>query len=202
MPFYQLKRHFYKYITLKKCLEQLISPYPGYHFLFRQLKAKRAEQILLINQLCTIMKTLSISLLIMLTFGTVSAQNYVTLSGKVFDSGTQKPLPECNVYLSDFNYGTVTDSLGRFTLRIPARESDEYLIISFVGYLKNSIKASEINGNSVHIYMNPEIKLLEEITIRESNAVSMNDISDLPWDYREIDQDNAAVESPEVLLVM
>ena len=147
-----------------------------------------------------IMKTLIIPLLVLLSTWTLSAQSSVTLSGKVFDSGTQNPLPECNVYLSDFNYGTITDSLGNYILRIPAVETDQYLIISYVGYLKYSIKISEITSMPFIIYMNPEIKMLDEIIVRGEKGISLYDISDIPWNYREIDQDYAKPESPEIFL--
>ena len=144
------------------------------------------------------MKTIIFPLLFLLTTAELSAQNSVTLSGRVLDSGTREPLPECNIYLSDFNYGTVTDSLGKFELRIPVSESGEFLIASFVGYLKYSIKVSEIRVQPVNIAMDIEFKLLDEIIIRENAGTGRFDLSDLPWNYPEMDPDYADSESPEV----
>ena len=144
-----------------------------------------------------IMKTFIIYLLFMLTYGTLSAQNYVTLTGNVFDAGNNRPLQDCEIYLSGFNYGTFTDSLGHFELRIPVSVSNQYLIASFVGYRKYSIQVKDITGSSEEIPMAPETKLLDELIIKENPGIT---VSGLPWDYREIDLDYAAIESPEVIL--
>lgn len=67
---------------------------------------------------------------------TLFAQNKL-LNGKVTDPATKEPLSGASVVLKGTTIGTVTDSLGKFTLSVPAEAKT--LTISYVGYVAQNV---------------------------------------------------------------
>ena len=118
------------------------------------------------------MKIYGIIVALLLTSIVVKAQR---LQGTVNErtTGTNKilPLTGANVYWSGSSTATVTDSLGHFT--IPLRAKSNQLVVSFVGFLNDTIK---ISGESeIQIILTNDVSL-EEVTIRE-NASTIDRLS-------------------------
>lgn len=86
-------------------------------------------------------RTVGLSLLLALAMGIAPFLVYaqpVTLTGRVLEAETERPLPGAHVLLlalpdTSHHWGTVTDTTGRFTLRLP-HPGKYRLRISFVGY--------------------------------------------------------------------
>ncbi len=128
-----------------------------------------------------------LSLLFILLTGYASAQSYVTLTGKVLESQSNKPLPDCNVFLSGLAYGTFTDDNGIFTLRIPNSRLNEFLVVSYVGYLRYSIKAGEITGKFETICMKDDEKILHDLVIVVPGHEQVIRNSNRPEDFQSGD---------------
>lgn len=78
------------------------------------------------------------------------AQN---VSGVVMDSESGSPLPYVNVWYEGKGIGTLTDTLGRFS--VPYRKGWTRLSFSLVGFKKNTvIIAGPVSGLSVRLEMN------------------------------------------------
>lgn len=133
-------------------------------------------------------KLLLTSILAFLT-GFLAAQNYIVLKGNVKETQSGTPLPGCDVFLSGLNNGTVTDSLGNFELKVPATRSWQYLIISYVGYPRYSIKISEIPQSGIEFTLKKETKLLNEVVIHATKPLGGIEISGLPENYWDADPD-------------
>lgn len=87
------------------------------------------------------------------------AQN---VSGKVIDANNEHPLPYVNITVPESSVGAVTDSLGRFSIRIPA--GHDSLHFSSIGYKERGIRIQgERRGMTVK--MAPEEHKLKEVEI-------------------------------------
>lgn len=76
----------------------------------------------------------------------------ISITGLVKDSKTGEPLPYANISIKNTNYGTVSNSAGKFNLSL---DSTSYnLIVSYIGYNSKTISVNsstylQINLNSV-----------------------------------------------------
>jgi len=84
------------------------------------------------------------------------------ITGRVTDAVTGKPLQQVSVYFDGTYQGTVTDSLGNFTLNNTVKTSSP-LVVSFMGY--QSQKISSYTDVSLNIALNRKVIELAEITI-------------------------------------
>ena len=105
---------------------------------------------------------------------TISAQDFLEVSGKVNVQGTQEPLAGCHVFIHE-NLGTVTDQNGNFTFKIPAALANDQLHVSYVGFKDFASPIADISENFLQVNMEFDAILLEELVV----------IAD-PWDdFRE-----------------
>ena len=79
-----------------------------------------------------------------IVFPTLSFAQLVTVSGIVQDAHTKEPVGFASVYMSLARNGITTDSAGHFTIHIDPSSKDS-LIVTFVGYQKFRIPASQID---------------------------------------------------------
>ncbi|MFD0977410.1 TonB-dependent receptor [Salinimicrobium gaetbulicola] len=105
-----------------------------------------------------------LALAFFLTSATIFAQG--TITGTVFDSELNGPLPGANIKVVGTTNGTVTDFDGNFTLEV--KKASGEIEISFVGYERKVVPFSVQNGatqNLGQIILSPDADALEEIVI-------------------------------------
>ncbi|MCF2442739.1 TonB-dependent receptor [Dyadobacter sp. CY345] len=113
------------------------------------------------------------TLLLLISFTIVSAQERITISGFVREKGSHEQLPGVNVYIPDTPYGAVTNTYGFYSLTLPAVDS-ALVVYSFVGYETAQQKIS-LNKNTALDILLTTINQLDEVTIssrRQEDYVS------------------------------
>lgn len=78
----------------------------------------------------------------------VTAQNEFIIKGTVVDANTMESLPFANVFVANTTFGTSTDSIGNYELKLPSSGSYD-LIISFMGYETFARSVRFIKPNTV-----------------------------------------------------
>lgn len=103
-----------------------------------------------------------LSLLFLAMLGTLymAAQDR-TITGKVTDQQTGKPLEGVSVKVKNTTSGTVTNAEGVFVLKVPSSES--VISVSYVGYLFYEAKAGD--GATFNVQLSPADKSLEEVVV-------------------------------------
>ena len=90
------------------------------------------------------------------------------ISGFIYDSETNEPLPFCNVVCTSTNIGTVTDLHGKFTINTKIGSK---LNISFVGYKSKEVVVNVENLDKIYLDLEstniPEVR----VVMREDPAV-------------------------------
>ena len=144
---------------------------------------------------------------LVVTYGTSAQKN--TLSGTIYDQTTGEPIPGVNILIAGNHTGTVSDSLGWYSLEL--RKGKYTLTFSFMGYGKE-IKSIYLEGNknlNVHlIYAGmtlrevvvSEKKVNKHIESTETNAVllEIESIRNLPSFLGEVDIMRAVQMMPGV----
>jgi hypothetical protein len=131
-------------------------------------------------------------ILFVVSLGSASAQK--TTRGIVVDSVTLKALPGVHVRIKHSDQGTVTNSLGVFTLTTARVDT---LVLSLVGY--NTLELPLFfEEEDILIRLNERIRMLKEITIKgtrlydnevvrtpstKPRALSKADAFSSPWTY-------------------
>ena len=123
------------------------------------------------------MKRFLYSILFLLFSVSVWAQQ-VTLRGRVVDAETGEALPYVIIYVAE-GRGTLTNTDGEFRLTVSPQD---VLTISYVGYEKQKMKASEI---STTIKLKPFERLLSEVVVMpvDEQDVLKQVIRNLKKDY-------------------
>ena len=88
-----------------------------------------------------------------------------TVSRKILDKKTNSPIPYATVKILYLPKGTITSEKGEFNLTIDAIDS---VLFSCVGYQQKIMIGKEIG---TEIYLEPKIKILEAVTIRDKKWI-------------------------------
>lgn len=86
----------------------------------------------------------------------LQAQGYLTLSGKVIDKQTQRPVPHAYVGILTKGTGIITNDEGQFFYRFPRITSDSNLVVAVLGYRTFAKKASSYQPNQKDVLIELE----------------------------------------------
>ena len=113
----------------------------------------------------------AISFLIVST--AVWGQEIITVSGKVQDASTEKPLGFASIYINSVNMSNVSNMDGIFSLKIPIANRNDTLLVSHVGYKSEKIAINSFANRELTIRLVPSPYTLEQIVIKPQDATSM-----------------------------
>lgn len=100
----------------------------------------------------------------------LNAQNYLTISGKILDKKTEKPVAYANIGLPKQGIGTTSGDNGAFTLKIPLEYVNETVQISYIGYTTYQKRASELKSNATIYLKQSATDLTEIVVLGKDNA--------------------------------
>lgn len=95
------------------------------------------------------------------------------VTGEVIDATTKESLPGVNIIIKGTTVGTVTDLDGRYQLEVPGAEST--LVFSFVGYLKQEIKAG--NQGTINVELLADQAQLDEVVVIGYGSQKKSDLT-------------------------
>lgn len=115
----------------------------------------------------------------------VTAQNYFTVKGFVQTAQNMK-IQNAHIYVPSLGIGVTTNADGYFELNLPAVAKGESMVVSHIGYKKETNPVS--GGNEVlSITLEEDVLALNEIEIRGLSpaTVMLKVIENLPINYAE-----------------
>lgn len=120
-----------------------------------------------------------------------------TLSGfarVVVSKTTGQPIIYASVGVINRDLGTVTDSLGRFSLRIPVAYMNDSVRISSVGYISQTFAVSDLKDIPDTIRLSDDVVTLSEVMVKPQKIVHKiaGRKSDSGFIYIEVEADRAA----------
>lgn len=84
-----------------------------------------------------------------------------TISGTVYDASTNEPLPFVTVSVKGSTTGMVTDSDGKYNLRVP--DNAQTLVFSFVGYI--TIEEAIGTRTQINVTLREDVTSLDEVVV-------------------------------------
>jgi len=85
--------------------------------------------------------------------------------GTVRDQENKQPLAFATIGLKGLSFGTISNSQGEFTLRIPKYLIDSIIVVSYLGYMSKEILVASFKDQAI-IELTPHIIQLDALVIR------------------------------------
>lgn len=108
--------------------------------------------------------------LLLVIFSLDAQTNFTEFNGKVIDGKSNRTLEAASLNINETNIGTITNSEGEFTLKVPNKHLDSKVVITLLGYNTRVLPLSELSKED------NTIKLYEAVT--ELTAVSISAYKD------------------------
>jgi len=89
---------------------------------------------------------------------------YIKITGDVFDSNTNNPLPYVS-FSTETNLGTISNGDGRVILKYPKNLASTKLYISSIGYKTNIFILPEKDKDDIIFLLNPDTFSIEEVKV-------------------------------------
>ena len=96
----------------------------------------------------------------MLSLG-MNAQSVKSISGTVTDDQGEAVISG-TVKVKNGSTGTITDINGKYTLSVP---SNATLVFSYIGYITQEFKVSELKSNVLNVVLQSDTKALDEVVV-------------------------------------
>ncbi len=91
--------------------------------------------------------------------------SYTQYKGEVLDSQTNNPLVFANIALEGSNISTVTNTEGKFLLKVPENTSNANVLVSFLGYKTKIIPLNQMRANKNKIELDVSVTRLAEVNV-------------------------------------
>ena len=105
----------------------------------------------------------------------LSAQDdsVITISGIVKDQKSKKKLEYVNISVQGTNIGTVSNSDGEFTLKIPVRYKSDNLLFTHLGYNNHLHPIGGKNIENETFMLTSDSQVLDEVVIRSGDPLAI-----------------------------
>lgn len=119
------------------------------------------------NVLIRIILLIVISLFLSFNIGVKAQPQIVEVSGYVKNSKNKKPLENAEISLGKTNIGTVTNTDGYFSLKLPIDNLNEALKVDLIGFEGTEVNLPKETAylKGLNIYLSPTGKVLDEILV-------------------------------------
>lgn len=107
------------------------------------------------------------------TGSTGQCGKYTIVSGVIKDKSNKKKLEHVNVSIPESNIGTITNTDGEFSLKIPESIQAKDIEVSHIGYLNARIPLKGESLTEQTIWLSPYANLLSEILVRARDPRSI-----------------------------
>ena len=142
------------------------------------------------------------------------SDEYEIVGGLILDREFNEPIPYASVSILNKAFGTITNTEGRFELKIPSKYQHEQIVVSCLGYERALLDSTFVPSENLLISLNPINIRLREIKVRAIKPMWVmeqmidhihsnypNESRLMTAFYREIlTQDNAYINVSEAVL--
>ncbi len=112
---------------------------------------------------------------------------FTAVRGTVLNEKTNEPVVFASVFIQGTNIGTVSNSNGKFLIKVPLRYSKKKLGFSSIGFKTNYLPISEFNKINNKVYLTPAIIPIKEVVIRHLDPVRLltSAVNRIPENYAD-----------------
>ncbi len=108
--------------------------------------------------------------------GAAPVEDTLTLSGKVLDKQTGRPIPYAGVGIRGKPVGTITNEAGMFDSYLPAGSPDDVLFVSCIGYAGFNASVGSLPAGPIVVELEPVTYSLRETVVQARKGLSAKEI--------------------------
>jgi len=91
---------------------------------------------------------------------------FIAVRGHIFDRENKAAIPYATVGIVEENLGTITNSDGFFSIKIPAALAGTSLVVSHLGYMSQQIPVQLLNDQPADVWLDRRVISIQEVIIR------------------------------------
>ncbi|MHA8074019.1 carboxypeptidase-like regulatory domain-containing protein [Aquirufa sp. HETE-40SA] len=103
-------------------------------------------------------------------YSSPDSSSFDQFKGSILDSKTKNELIYASITVSGTSISTISNSEGKFSIKIPTEKQNASLIISFLGYKNKVVSIKELKPDKNILYLEPSITMLAEVVVNTSDA--------------------------------
>ena len=96
--------------------------------------------------------------------------SYKQFKGSILDSKTKNELIFASITVSGTSISTISNSEGKFSIKIPTEKQNSSLVVSFLGYKNKIIPITDLKAEKNMVYLEPSNTILEEVVVKVRDA--------------------------------
>lgn len=118
-------------------------------------------------------------------FSTTDSSSFQEYKGSILDSKTKDELNFASITVAETTISTISNSEGKFSIKIPTDKQHSSLIISFLGYKNKVIPIKDLKPEKNIVYLEPSNTLLEEVVVkvRDANKIFLEVLQNRSQNY-------------------
>jgi len=120
-----------------------------------------------------LIRTGTLIILLAMSVAAMSQNTFVTINGQLKDAATGEKIPYATITVPNTNIGTVSNSDGRFTLKVNSSLNAEYFEISHLSYETAKFKISESVGKDRTFNLEVRPIQLQQMSVVPGDAKSI-----------------------------
>jgi hypothetical protein len=98
------------------------------------------------------------------------SSSFKQFKGSILDSKTRNELIFASITVSGTNISTISNTEGKFSIKIPTEKQNLNLVISFLGYKNKMVPIKELKSEKNVLYLEPSNTILEEVVVKVADA--------------------------------
>lgn len=103
-------------------------------------------------------------------YNLTDSSSFKQFKGSILDSKTKNELIFASITVSGTTISTISNSEGKFSIKIPTEKQNLSLIISFLGYKNKVVPIQELKPEKNVLYLEPSNTILEEVVVKVTDA--------------------------------
>lgn len=113
------------------------------------------------------------------------SSSFSYFNGTILDSKTKNELAFASITVSGSNISTISNSEGKFLIKIPTNKQDASLTISFLGYKDKVFSIKDLKQEKNILYLDPINMLLKEVVVNvfDANKLFINVLNNRSKNY-------------------
>ena len=98
------------------------------------------------------------------------SSSFKQFKGSILDSKTRNELIYASITVSGTSISTISNSEGKFSIKVPAENQNATLLISFLGYKNKVVSIQDLKPEKNLLYLEPSNTFLEEVVVKGGDA--------------------------------
>lgn len=103
-------------------------------------------------------------------YAKTDSSSFKQFKGSILDSKTRNELIYASITVSGTSISTISNSEGKFSIKVPAENQNATLLISFLGYKNKVVSIQDLKSEKNVLYLEPSITFLEEVVVKGGDA--------------------------------